>query len=285
MRKDFAELLFQEMAINKDIYLITGDLGYGLWDKIKDTYSDRFYNVGSSEMAKAEEQSYQAQRAKEGESGFDVARLGGNILNPASLVPAARVAQLARAKGLSNVGQAVAGGAVGGAMQPVVREGEFGEQKAQQVILGGYNFAEGQSVVITGVGAPFNGTFTILESSNIDIEDFIVRSSSRIYLDGAYREFNGFFTVAITNANITERKVIPSGLATLSGASTYVGNAAVESAVLAVSVEVFQSRIAPGGQIEGVDFTTVSPYRLGRSLFNRVSGLLGAFIDTDSMVQ
>lgn len=51
MRKDFAELLFQEMAINKDIYLITGDLGYGLWDKIKGTYSDRFYNVGSSEMA------------------------------------------------------------------------------------------------------------------------------------------------------------------------------------------------------------------------------------------
>ena len=51
MRKDFAELLFQEMAVNKDIYLITGDLGYGLWDKIRDTYPDRFYNVGSSEMA------------------------------------------------------------------------------------------------------------------------------------------------------------------------------------------------------------------------------------------
>ena len=51
MRKQFAELLFEEMAINKDIYVITGDLGYGLWDKIKATYSDRFYNVGSSEMA------------------------------------------------------------------------------------------------------------------------------------------------------------------------------------------------------------------------------------------
>jgi hypothetical protein len=152
-------------------------------------------------------------------------------------------------------------------------------------VLGDNNFSEGQSVVITGVGSPFNGTFTIIESSNIDIEDFIVRSSSRIYLDGAYREFNGYFTVAITGADVTERKVIPSGLATLSGASTYVGNAAVESAVLAVSVEVFQSRIAPGGQIEGIDFTSVSPYRLGRSLFNRVSGLLGAYIDTDSMVQ
>jgi transketolase len=51
MRKQFAQLLHSEMAINPDIYLITGDLGYGLWDKIRDDYPDRFYNVGSSEMA------------------------------------------------------------------------------------------------------------------------------------------------------------------------------------------------------------------------------------------
>jgi hypothetical protein len=152
-------------------------------------------------------------------------------------------------------------------------------------VLGDNNFTSGQSVVITGCGSPFNGTFTILDSSNIDAEGFIVRSDSRIFIDAIYSEFTGFFTVAITNADINERKVIPSGLATLSGASTYVGVSAVESAVLAVSVEVFQSRIAPGGQIEGIDFTNVSPYRLGRSLFNRVSGLLGAYIDTDSMVQ
>jgi hypothetical protein len=152
-------------------------------------------------------------------------------------------------------------------------------------VLGDNNFSEGQSVVVTGVGSPFNGTFTILESSNYDEDDFIIKSNSRVFLGGDYREFNGYFTVAITNANVIERKVIPSGLATLSGASTYVGVAAVESAVLAVSVEVFQSRIAPGGQIEGVDFTQVSPYRLGRSLFNRVSGLLGAYIDVETMVQ
>jgi hypothetical protein len=156
---------------------------------------------------------------------------------------------------------------------------------ATYYVLGDNNFSAGQSVVITGVGSPFNGTFTILESSNLDYDSFVLRSNSRIFLDGSYREFNGFFTVALTNADITERKVIPSGLATLSGAATYVGVSAVESAVLAVSVEVFQSRIAPGGQIEGIDFTNVSPYRLGRSLFNRVSGLLGAYIDTDSMVQ
>lgn len=39
------------MSRNKDIFLITGDLGYGLWDRIKDDYPDRFINTGSSEMA------------------------------------------------------------------------------------------------------------------------------------------------------------------------------------------------------------------------------------------
>ena len=51
MRRVFAQLLHAEMATNTDIFLITGDLGYGLWDSIRDSYPDRFYNVGSSEMA------------------------------------------------------------------------------------------------------------------------------------------------------------------------------------------------------------------------------------------
>lgn len=138
---------------------------------------------------------------------------------------------------------------------------ELQDNIAHYYVLGDNQFSAGQSVVITGCGSPFNGTFTISDAD----EDV--------------------FTVAIANADIDLKNVIPSGLATLSGAATYVGVSAVESAVLAVSVEVFQSRIAPGGQIEGVDFTQVSPYRLGRSLFNRVSGLLGPYIDTDSMVQ
>jgi hypothetical protein len=156
---------------------------------------------------------------------------------------------------------------------------------ATYAVLGNNNFSEGQSVVITGCGSPFNGTFTILESSNLDFDDIVINSNQRIFIDGLYKDFNAYFTVAITNADILERNVIPSGLATLSGAATYVGVSAVESAVLAVAVEVFQSRIAPGGQIEGVDFTSVSPYRLGRSLFNRVSGLLGQYLDVETMAQ
>jgi len=50
MRKQFAEYLHDEMSINEDIYLLTGDLGYGLWDRIKIDYPDRFINTLSSEQ-------------------------------------------------------------------------------------------------------------------------------------------------------------------------------------------------------------------------------------------
>ena len=50
MRKQFSEALHLQMSLNSDIVLITGDLGYGLWNQIKIDYPDRFYDVGSSEQ-------------------------------------------------------------------------------------------------------------------------------------------------------------------------------------------------------------------------------------------
>ena len=50
MRKQFAEFIHSEMSLNEDIYVLTGDLGYGLWDKIKIDYPDRFINFLSSEQ-------------------------------------------------------------------------------------------------------------------------------------------------------------------------------------------------------------------------------------------
>ena len=128
--------------------------------------------------------------------------------------------------------------------------------------LGIHEFTEGQSVVIAGCGTPYNGTRTVL-ADNL----------------GQYT-----FSASITNADILAANVIPSGTATLSSASTYVGNQPVRSAVFAVSLEVFQSRLAGGGQIEGIDFSP-TPFRMGRSLFNRCVGLLGAYIDVESIAQ
>lgn len=126
-----------------------------------------------------------------------------------------------------------------------------------------HHFVAGQSVIVTGLPSPFSATHTVTTAGDFQ------------------------FTAALTNADVTLRESIPAGTATLSGysaAEIYAGNDAIESAILAVSVEVFQSRIAAGGQIEGVDFAS-TPYRMGRSLTNRVSTLLYPYLDAEGFVQ
>jgi len=51
MRGWFAYELYQQMKKNKNIWLVTGDLGYKMFDSIKDDFPDRFLNAGSSEQA------------------------------------------------------------------------------------------------------------------------------------------------------------------------------------------------------------------------------------------
>jgi hypothetical protein len=126
-----------------------------------------------------------------------------------------------------------------------------------------HHFVAGQSVIVAGLPSPFSATHTVVTGGV------------------------AYFTAALTNADVTLRQSIPMGTATLSGysaAEIYAGNDAIESAILAVSVEVFQSRIAAGGQIEGVDFAS-TPYRMGRSLTNRVSTLLMPYLDAETVVQ
>lgn len=50
MRKLFGSLIFDEMLKNPNIYLLTADLGFGVLDKCKETFSDRFYNTGAAEQ-------------------------------------------------------------------------------------------------------------------------------------------------------------------------------------------------------------------------------------------
>jgi hypothetical protein len=126
-----------------------------------------------------------------------------------------------------------------------------------------HHFVPGQSIVVTGLPAPFTATVTVVDVANY------------------------YFTAAITSADVTERDIIPEGVATLSGysaAAIYANTPAIESAILAVSVEVFQSRVAAGGEIQGVDFAS-TPYRMGRSLTNRVSSLLQPYLDVETVVQ
>lgn len=50
MRKECAALLHRDMATNSAIRVITADLGFGILDSIRQSYPDRFYNVGAAEQ-------------------------------------------------------------------------------------------------------------------------------------------------------------------------------------------------------------------------------------------
>lgn len=51
MRRKFALDLYELMKKDKNIILITADMGYGMFDKIRDKLPEQFYNVGAAEMA------------------------------------------------------------------------------------------------------------------------------------------------------------------------------------------------------------------------------------------
>ena len=125
-------------------------------------------------------------------------------------------------------------------------------------------FVEGQSVVVTGCGA-IDDTYTV-QARTADV----------------YR-----FSAAVIAADSIVTPVIPAGVAVLDGSSAadlYANNDAIKNALLGLSTDIFQAVIAPGSQIEGVDFAQTI-YRTGRAMINRQMGLLTPFIDTETICQ
>ena len=122
-------------------------------------------------------------------------------------------------------------------------------------------FVAGQVLTVSKCGAPFDGSRTVVDSFN-----------------GAYGEH--YFTAAITNADIIRRDIIPTGRALLtSQAALYDTTPEVREAALAIACDIWITRTGTLGQ-QGVDFQSPAPYRLGRSMLTRVSGLLGKHLDT-----
>jgi len=125
-----------------------------------------------------------------------------------------------------------------------------------------HKFYETQTVVISGVEAHINGNKTISEI----VDDYTFRITT---------------TGAVIHTDY--RNVIPNGIATENSLSQYDGVDAVEEAVLQIAVDVFQSRLAAGGTQQALDFTP-APYRMGRTLLYKVTGLISKYIDSNSQV-
>jgi hypothetical protein len=122
-----------------------------------------------------------------------------------------------------------------------------------------HEFLVGQAIVVDYIPtANFNGNHTITAVTE-DTITFVTNQSS----------------------TIVEQPLVPQGIVYLQNQKYWETEPAIKSAVIVVSTEVFQARTAAGGQIEGVDFVP-TPFRMGRSLFNRVSALLAPYVDVET---
>jgi hypothetical protein len=118
----------------------------------------------------------------------------------------------------------------------------------------------GDSVTVSGTDSTFNGTFTVAN------------------------RYDFWFTVARTASNTELKRYKPFGQAILaSQALIYDSVPSVREAALAVAIEIFQQRTAPGGTMQAIDFTP-GPHRLGQALLTRVRGLLAPYMDMGGLV-
>ena len=124
-----------------------------------------------------------------------------------------------------------------------------------------HKFYEGQTVTISGVTG-HNGSKVVASI----IDDYT-------------------FKITTTGATIHDdyRFSIPNGLAVVNSLSQYNGVDAVEEAVLQISTDVFQSRLSVSGTSQALDFVP-SPYRMGRTLLYKITGLISKYIDSNSQV-
>lgn len=126
-------------------------------------------------------------------------------------------------------------------------------------------FVEGQTVTIAGVSTALNGAHTVTANATTPIA----------------------FSFATNEASCNYQPLIPDGSAYISGKTAgelYGADPDIENATMIISVEIFQSITAAGGQIEGVDFQP-APYRIGRSLMARVYSLIAKYVEVGSIAQ
>ena len=125
-----------------------------------------------------------------------------------------------------------------------------------------HKFYKTQTINIEGVEAHINGSKTISEI----VDDYtfkITTSGATVHTDW--------------------RNVIPFGLAAENDLSQYADVAPVESAVLTVAIDVFKARTSAGSTQQGLDFVP-QPYILGRTIQNRIIGMLSAYIDVEALI-
>ena len=122
-------------------------------------------------------------------------------------------------------------------------------------------FYVGQTVAITGNGAPHNGSKAITGMTDISIT----------------------YAVTGTPAEKPRHNVAPFGQVGVVPTVDYSTDTAVQNAALMIAVEIWQARTATLSGSNAIDFQP-SPYRMSAQLLAKVRGLIAHALDPRSMV-
>lgn len=121
-----------------------------------------------------------------------------------------------------------------------------------------HSYSIGDSITVTGTS--YNGTYTLTE----------------------VRGYSALAATASTDKSTT-KFCKPMGSSVLVGAYAYDDVPAVRTAALTIAVDIFNAWTVPGGQAQGIDFQP-GPYLLGRSILQRVTGLISQYRDPAGIV-
>ena len=133
-----------------------------------------------------------------------------------------------------------------------------------------HEFYVGETVVVQGNGAKFNGSHTITAVDN-----------------GSFRSTNYTISFVFNGNNIAAKPyhpVVPYG--SVFG-DTYVDFATVpevREATLLIAVDIWQSRQLSNAGGVSPDGFTPSPYRMGNTLLARVRGLIANYLNPNGLV-
>jgi len=148
-------------------------------------------------------------------------------------------------------------------------------------------FVATQSIVVSGCGAPFNGTYTITgtippSTGTTSLIPVFMYQYGQTNFPSGY----SFVQYARTATNQTFHKVVPYGIATGPDHKTqsYATTPSIREAAMVLAVDIFQARqVSQTGGV-GMDGITASPYRMGYQMINRIRGLIQPYSSPNSLV-
>ena len=132
-----------------------------------------------------------------------------------------------------------------------------------------------------------NGTIVIytVRRHDLNIGDDVELTGSDYDETYTVTATTGFTIQAVTASTdkATTCYYKPMAVAAKTNAYTYDNVPAVRTAAMTIAVDVFNAWTVPGGQAQGIDFQP-GPYLLGRSILQRVTGLISQYRDPAGIV-